>query len=84
MTTQEAIDFVQNLIDGANNNITEYQKLIESYNLVIDQLKGVLDTPSADLLAVQKKLTDEQTKHANEVATLQEQVQELQSPDVKI
>lgn len=84
MTTQEAIDTLNTVITGLRNSMNGETKQIEAYQLAIDQLKGLLDTPSQDLIAATQQrqaLEAERTELRNQIASLQNQLDQLSGID---
>jgi hypothetical protein len=63
MQTSEAIAILTNRRDSNNGEMSNRSNENTAIDIAIAQLKGILDTPSADLIA-------EKTAHTNDVATL--------------
>lgn len=53
MTTQEAIQALQAVAATLTDEVTGSQAKLDAITLAIQQLQGILDTPSADLEAAQ-------------------------------
>ncbi len=62
-TTKEALDIVNQLKAQADAEIVSYQKVADGHQIIIDRLNGVIQTPAADYVAIQKQLDDEKTAH---------------------
>jgi chromosome segregation ATPase len=77
-TTIEAIHILENIKNGLENQNAGNERVINSYNIAISQLQGLLDTPSADLVQAQQTIESLQSDIHNLNITIETKNQELE------
>jgi len=77
METQEAIDVLQNIATGLENSRRGEQMQIDSLNVAISQLKNILDTPTADLVAAREVIAEKEAVITANLQDIEEKDNEI-------
>ncbi len=65
-TTEEYLAVVVQLKAQADTQVADYTKVSEAHQLVLDRLNGIIETPAADYVALEKAKAGVETELANE------------------
>jgi len=79
MTTETAIQTLTAMLETINGQVTGLTAQSKALQVALDQLNGILNTPSADLLTAQTALKDEQEAHAADVSVKDAEINILQT-----